>query len=135
MDEDLQRLARELRQETCPQRVLDEVARRLSAQARRPRRWGYALAGAAAGLALLCGVALWRRPAGGDTQRHADRALSGRMDSAQIAEQAEGALGYIGQILLEAGSHSEGVILKGAVPPLRSSLETVKNKIIGHVPL
>ena len=48
MDKDLQQLARELRNETCPQRVLDEVARRISAQAPPPIRFRYVIAVAVA---------------------------------------------------------------------------------------
>jgi ferric-dicitrate binding protein FerR (iron transport regulator) len=135
MDENLQRLTRELRKETCPQRVLDEVARRISAQTRRPGRFRYGIAGALAGLMLLCGLALWQWPTGADRHQRLHQAAGSKMDNAQIAEQAEGALGCIGRVLLDAGSQSEKVILQGAVPPLRSSLETAKNKIVDHIAL
>ncbi len=135
MHEDLQRLTRELRKETCPQRVLEEVARRISAQSPQPSRLRYALAGALAGLILLCGLALWQWPPGRDGHERLQQAAGSKIDNAQIAEQAEGALGCIGRVLLDAGSQSEKVILQGAVPPLRDSLETAKNKIVNHITL
>ena len=128
MDEKLQRLVRELRRETCPPRVLDEVARRIAAETRPPARFRYALAGAA-GLVLLACLAIWRWPAGG-----ADGHFAGRPQEARrVADQAEGALACIGEVLREASAHSERILLKGAVPPLRNSLETAKNKILEHI--
>ncbi len=135
MHENLQRLTRELRKETCPPRVLDEVARRIAAQSRRPTRFRYGIAGALAGLMLLCGLAMWHWPFGADGQRRLEQAAGTKADNAQITEQVEGALGCIGQVLLAAGSQSEKVILQGAVPPLRNSLETAKNKIVNHIAL
>jgi hypothetical protein len=133
MDEKLQRLARKLREETCPQRVLDEVARRLSTQARPPNRLRYRIAGVVAVLVLLCGITVWRWPAGGDAPERSKRAGRVSADSTRVAEEAEGALGCIGAILRDAGARSERVILKGAVPPLRNGLETAKNKILDHI--
>jgi hypothetical protein len=55
------------------------------------------------------------------------------MDSARAAQQAETALGCLGAALRDAGARSEEVILKAAVPPLRNSLQTAKNKIVNHI--
>jgi type II secretory pathway component PulM len=132
MDENLQRLARELRRETCPQRVLDAVARRLSAQGPAPGRVRFGITLAAAGLAVVFALTLWRWPAEKQARQQAELAER-RMDAAQVAEQAEGALGYIGRVLLDAGAHSEKVVLEGAVPHLRNSLETARNKIMDHI--
>ena len=135
MDESLQRLARELRRETCPQRVLDEVARRISTPTRPPARsrFRYALAALTAGAALLCGIVILRRPEGGNAQRQTVPVPPTGTDSRQVALQAEGALGYVGSILRDAGARSGHVILKGAVPPLRNSLETAKKKTLDRI--
>jgi hypothetical protein len=135
MDENLPRLGRELRKETCPQRVLDEVARRIAAQATAPSRFRSAVPALAVGLALLCVLAVWRWSAGGKVERGPKLAANPALDHARIAEQAEGALGFIGSILLDAGAHSETVISKRAIPPLRNSLETARNKIVNRLEL
>jgi hypothetical protein len=133
MHEDLQELARELRKETCPQRVLDEVARRISEQT--PRRFRYAIAAALAASVALCGIALWRWPGGRGSQRAPEVAQKEGIDRVLVARQAEGTLAYIGQVMVHAGAHSERVILNDAVPQLRNSLETAKNKIMNSIEL
>lgn len=135
MHEDLQQLARELRKETCPQRVLDEVARRISAQAPRPNPFRYAIATAFAAAVVLCGLGLWRWHTGGGSPQASQIAQEENIDRAQIARQAEGTLAYIGQIMVNASAHSEQVILNDAVPPLRNSFETAKNKIMNRIDL
>jgi len=146
MHEDLQQLARELRKETCPPRVLDEVARRISAQAPPPSPFRYGIAAALAALVVLCGIALWRWPRGEGAPRASEVAQKEALlrqkhyggqaiDRAQIARQAEGTLAYIGQVMVHASAHSERVILNEAVPPLRNSLETAKNKIMNSIEL
>jgi len=128
MDENLKRLIEELRNETCPQRVLDEVSRRRQAENVPARRqWEIAVIGALA--AVVLALALWRRPAGHENSDVAPVA----MDSAQAAQQAEVALECLGVALRDAGNRSEEVILKTAVPPLRNGLQTAKNKIINHI--
>jgi hypothetical protein len=57
------------------------------------------------------------------------------LNRAQVARQAEGALGLMGSILIKASAQSEKAILKGTVPPLRNGLETAKNKIINRINL
>ena len=133
MGENLPRLARELRKETCPPRVLDEVGRRISAQASPSRQLPYGIAAAVVGLVLLCCLAVWRPQPRGDVGRQAQ--LEVPSDPAKIAGQAEGALGFIGSILLEAGAHSEKVLSERAVPPLRNGFETTKNKITHRIEL
>ena len=137
MDEDLQQLVSELRKETCPQRVLDEVARRISEQTEPPNRFRYAIATALAALVVLCGIGLWRWPRGGGSgpQHVPELAQNAPIGREEAARQASGALAYIGQVLLEAGAHSERVILNDAVPQVRNSLETARNKIMNHTEL
>jgi len=135
MHEDLQQLARELKKETCPQRVLDEVARRISAQATQPNRFRYGIAAALAASVVLCGLSLLRWPRGGGFPRASEVAPKEIIDRALVVRQAEGTLAYIGQVMVHASAHSEKVILNDAVPPLRDSLETAKNKIVIRIEL
>jgi len=58
MDEDLKKLVEELRRETCPQRVIDEVARRLPGK--QPSRLRIEFAAACTAVLLLAGWGLWR---------------------------------------------------------------------------
>jgi hypothetical protein len=112
---------------------LDEVARRISEQT--PRRFRYAIAAALAASVVLCGIALWRWPGGGGSPRTSEVAQKEAIDRVQVARQAEGTLAYIGQVMVHAGAHSERVILNDAVPQLRNSLETAKNKIMNSIEL
>jgi hypothetical protein len=131
MDENLKRLVEELRKETCPQRVLDEVARRLPRKARSRLRIGFPVAVVAA--VVLSGLVLWRLPADRITHEKPNAGSPVAMHSARAAQQAEVALGCLGAVLRDAGTRSEEVILKTAVPLLRNSLQTAKNKISDHI--
>jgi hypothetical protein len=131
MDENLKRLVEELRIETCPQRVLDQVARRLARNARPRLRFEVAVTVVAA--VVFSAFALWRWPAGRHSHGKPDAGSPVTMDSARAAQQAETALGCLGAALRDAGARSEEVILKAAVPPLRNSLQTAKNKIVNHI--
>jgi hypothetical protein len=51
------------------------------------------------------------------------------VNSAQVAEEATLSLACIGKVLLEAGTHSEDVLLKAALPPLRKSLITLQTTL------
>jgi len=133
MDQDLQRLTDELRNEKCPQRVIDEVRRRI---ARRPRPHSlgvFKIASVTAVLALVCSLAVWHRPARGPTAHALKQAARTKPQSAQVARETEDALGYIGVILLDAGTHTRDILLNQAVPPLRNSLTTAKNKLLNHI--
>jgi len=135
MDEDLQQLARELRKETCPQRVLDEVARRISAQRPPPNRFRYRIAAGLAALVALCGFAFWRWPSRESSAPAPQVASKEVVDRVQVARQVEGTFAYIGQVMVDAGAHSQRVILNDAVPQLRNSFETAKDKLMNHIEL
>jgi hypothetical protein len=135
MQADLYRLTRELRKETCPGRVHDEVRRRTSPEASSPRRLRFAISVAVAGLVLACGLSVWRWQGGEKTRPQAELPERTTLDRARIANQAEAALGLIGCVLVNAGAHSERVISDRAVLPLRNSLELTKNKIIHNIEL
>ena len=132
MQEDLPGLARELRKETCPRRVIDQAWRRIAAETPQPRRLHYA---ALAGAVLLCGLLVRSRLAGGNAGRQPELAEQQAHGRRQAARQAETALGIIGTVLLDAGAHSETVISERVIPPLRNGLQTAKNKIIRHTEL
>ena len=131
MDEDLKKLVEELRRETCPQRVIDEVARRLPGK--QPSRLRIEFAAACTAVLLLAGWGLWRL----SEDRVAPPPPSGgsavATDSTRAARQAEVALGCLGIALRDAGTRSEEAILRTTVPRLRNSLQIAKNKIINHI--
>jgi len=133
MPQDLSPLTRELQKEICPQRVLDEVGRRISNQRPSPGRLRLSPYLAALGLVLVYCLALWRWQPEESARRQAKVIGNPRPDSAQIASQAEASLALMGNILLSAGVRSQEVILQQAVPPLRDSLQSAKNKIIQHL--
>jgi hypothetical protein len=166
MHEDLQRLTSELRQERCPQRVLDEVARRIAAQSTEvpaqketkktkdisvqpghsslpllPSVKGILLsyprflttAFVTAALLLVCSLAIWHRLSAREAQRHPDPSVVASLNRAQVVRETEGALGYIGCVLLDAGAHTEKIVLNQAVPRLRNSLTTTREKLLNHI--
>lgn len=135
MDPNLQKLVSELRKETCPQAVLDRVARRLSTTAHAPNPFRYRLTAVALGLVVICVVAVWQWKARDDAHERTKLANATRLESARIARETEWTLGYIGSVLRDASAHSGSVILKGAGPPLRDSLQKAKDKITELTPL
>ncbi len=129
MDENLQRLVRALREEKCPRRVHDAVAQEIAAQSPTVGRFRPALALAAVMVIVLGCLAIWRWPVADAPQRQPELAVQAPPDTTQVVAQAEGALGFIGHILIEAGAHSERAISQETVSPLRNSLENTKQKI------
>ncbi len=132
MQEDLSRLTRELQKETCPQGVLDEVGRRI--ESRSPSRRRFAIALAFASVVAVCCLVVWQWQARVNARQQAELERV-RLARVQVATQARDALGLIGMELVDAGAHSGKVISDRAVPPLRDSLQTAKNKIIQHIEL
>lgn len=133
MHEDVQLLIRELRAEKCPPRVLESVARRRARRPTPPRRLRTASAVAAVCIvALLAAVMVWRRP-NRDAVSPSQAFVSHRAQQVRVAEEAAAALGYIGNVLLEAAKHTQNTLLHEAIPPLRSGFEaagkTIENKI------
>lgn len=129
MQKDLHSLVRELRNETCPQRVIDRTQAILREDPPLPSRFRYALPLAVAALALLCSLLVWRQPAGKDAPPTNPAHLPGDPHM-QAARQTQRALALLGSALYEAGAHSEQVLSDRAIPPLRTSFQTAKNKII-----
>ena len=106
MQPDLPRLIRALKKETCPPRVLDEVQRRLAAERPSLRRLRFAIPIATAGLALACCLTVWRWNAVEHARQKAALAELNARERARTVNEAEGALGYVGSVLLQAGAHS-----------------------------
>src|SRR4051812_9402457 len=133
MQTKLTQLIRELKSEKCPQRVRDQVRGRISARESSPRRLRLAVPFAVASAALACGLIA------GQLQAHKylrEAQLAQRsVERARVAHQAENALGFVGSVLLSAGNDPGQIISDRAVPPLRNSFETAKNKITQQINL
>jgi hypothetical protein len=130
MDENLQRLIGQLRNEVCPQRVRDEVARHISSQELPAGPFRYAMSAATATLLILCGLVIWRWPQSRHTEPRPALAQPATVERARVIAQAEGALGYVGNALLRAGARSEIAVNKEAVDQLRNRFESATDKII-----
>ena len=130
MQRDVSGLVRELKKETCPQRVLDEVGRRIATKGSSPRRWRLAIPLAVVGLVVVCSLSIWRWQAGENARQQAKLVEQTTLDRARVASQAQDALGLLGSVLANAGADSGRIISDTAVPPLRDSFELAKNKII-----
>jgi hypothetical protein len=130
MDEELQKLIRQLQDEKCPPSVLDRVAQRISRQRTPARPLRSVLAWAVSIACLVGALALWEWQARRQAQlRTAElAAVQARANRALVVQQTQEAVGYIGQALVRAAAHTENALLREAVPPLRNSFEIVKNK-------
>jgi hypothetical protein len=132
----LAREVRELREETCPQRVIDETLRRIAAETPSPRRLRYVIPVAFAGFVLVCALLLARwRPAGGNAGRQSELAERQTHSRTQAAREVETALGLIGSALVDAGARSETVVSERAIPPLQHGFDTARDKLIRHTQL
>jgi hypothetical protein len=123
MDQELQKLIRQLQDQQCPPAVMERVVRRI-ARDKKPRlsvAWGVSI------VCLVGAIAFWHWQVRREARLLA--AAQVRADRAVVVQQAQEAFGYIGQALIRAAAHTENALSKEAVPPLRNSFETVKNKI------
>lgn len=139
MDDRLEKLIRELRDEKCPRSVTEQVARRTGQGAVADRWWrvtpGWSLVGAAGLTALVVAAMLFGPGRVGPDSRQAGDA--GRrtgfhpaaMDRAMVIEQAQGALVFIGRVLIEAGARTESALTTEAVPPLVEGFRTATTKL------
>jgi hypothetical protein len=133
MDPNLQRLARELRAERCPQCVLENVASRIVSKPSPVHWFQLSTVGFAVCIAALVAVlAVWRWP-NREARGPSPSVTPSRADQVRVAEQAGAALGYIGTVLLDAGKRTETIVVNEVVPPLRSGFDaaskTIKNKM------
>jgi hypothetical protein len=110
--------------------VVEEVQARIDRQRLPVARLGMRMG--VIGLAMtlpviLAALLVWHWPSRSPSQT----ARASHADQVCVAQQAGVALGYIGSVLLEAGRHSENVLLKEAVPPLRNGFEAT-SKILNN---
>ena len=133
MQTKLTQLIRELKNEKCPQRVRDRVRGRIAAREPSLPRFDLTVPLAVAAVALAFGLFLGQR----QTEKYARQAqlVQLSVERARVAHQAQDALGFVGSVLLSAGNDSGQIISDRAVPPLRNSFETAKNKIIPNLDL
>jgi len=85
------------------------------------------------GLAAICGLVIWQWPTAREAQRRPGSAVHASLSRAQVVREAEGTLGYIGCVLLNAGARTEKIVLNQAVPPLRNSVTTTREKLLNHI--
>jgi len=128
----LERELHELRKESCPQRVIDEVRRRIADETPAPKRLRYVMPAAFAGIVLVCGLVMARWRPTGNGGRQAEVA---KQQTRQAAREVETALGLIGTALIDAGTRSETVVSDRAIPPLQHGFDTAKDKIVRHTQL
>lgn len=125
MQEDLSRLTDELRKETCPQRVLGAVERRIAAKKSARARWRLAVPFVATAMFFAAGILTWRWQA---RERALQEARLAEQRT-QTAMQAENALKLMGSMVTDAAVDSGKIISNEAVPPLRNSFETAKTQL------
>ena len=130
MDQELQKLIRQFQEEKCPPNVLERVTQRISRD-KRPTRSLKPMLRWAATLACVFGaVVVWQFNARREQQLHtAELAAQAQADRALVVQQTRQAFAYIGQAVIRAAAHTENALSKEAVPPLRNSFETLKNKV------
>ena len=133
MQKKLTQLIQELKNEKCPQRVRDQVRGRIAAQESSSPRLRRAVPLALVVVVLMCGFFVWQQKARQNARQQARAQLA--LERAQVAHQAENALGLVGSMLLSAGNDSQQIISDRTVPPLRDSFETAKTKISQYIDL
>jgi hypothetical protein len=135
MRPEMQNLIRHLKDQQCPPAVLDRVKERIARDAAPRNRFRPVLAGTISIACLLLAFTLWQIHLLHEAQLlAAERAAAqARAQRALVLEQTEQAVGYIGHALLRAATHTQNALLKEAVPPLRNSFETVKNKVTNPI--
>lgn len=117
MPQELQKLIQQLREEKCPPAVLARVSELISPP--KPRRaWRHAWAWSLSTACVVSALIFWQWSATRKTHRRAE-----------AARQTQEAFGYIGMAIMRAAAHTENALLKEAVPPLRDSFETVRNRV------
>lgn len=125
MDDHLQRLKRELRSEKCPPHVLGRVREQIALE-RSSRTTGFRLPVFASVAVILILVVLAIFQLSKSPHLSSQEAHVATIDAAQVAEETRLSLACIGHVLLEASRYSEAVILKEALPPLRSGFWTLQ---------
>jgi len=131
MDQELQKLIRQLQDEKCPPTVLDRVAQRIGREKTPAPHLRSALACAVSIACLLGVVSVWQTQSRRESQRVAAERVGAqaKADRALVVQQTQEAFGCISQALLRAAVHTENALLKEAMPPLRNGFQIVKTKV------
>jgi hypothetical protein len=75
-------------------------------------------------------VVAWQFNVRREQQLHtAELAAQAQANRALVVQQTRQAFAYIGQAVIRVAAHTENALSKEAVPPLRNSFETLKNKV------
>lgn len=132
MDQELQKLIRELQHEKCPPAVMERVTQRISREKSAGPSLRPYVAWAVSITLLLGTVAFWQWQGHREAKRVAAAELAveqARASRALVLQQTQEAFGYIGQAVIRVAAHTENALSKQAVPPLRNGFETLKNKV------
>ena len=132
MDQELQKLIRQLQHEKCPPAVMERVTQTISREKKAAGSWRPHLAWAVSIVLVLGAVVFWSRQNSREARRVAivdEVTEQARANRALVVRQTGEAFGYIGEAFIRAAALTENAISKQAVPPLRNGLETVKNKM------
>jgi hypothetical protein len=123
MPKDFSEIARALRNETCPESVIENARRRIRAERNARRPAFYAPAAAMVLIAALaCGIVFWRAEVNARRQALAAQRV-------QTIHQARAALALIGNVMTGAGANAGQTIVQRTLPPLREGLRDCKDKI------
>jgi hypothetical protein len=136
MEDALQKLVRELRNERCPDAVLDRVAQQISRDTRVPRPWQRPAMWVTASVLLLAVLTVWHWLPSRDTKIKTAQITTAALTEADrtlVIQRTQGVLVYIGHTMIEAAAHTENAILSEAVPPLRNGFLTAKNKVTNSI--
>jgi hypothetical protein len=130
MDEHLQRAVENLRKEKCPPEVLGEVRRRVQAEVGQQKHsFGFRMVvSTSVALLILASVVFISKPAPKEIYTSNQTELVEK-DSRQIIEETQIALASIGRVLISAGRSTETILSEQILPPLRGSVQTIKDKL------
>lgn len=130
MDDNLQRAVESLRNEKCPPEILGEVRRRVHTEAgRRKHTFGFRMVvGTSVALLTLASVVFLSKPVP-EKIYTSSQIEPVEKDSRQIIEETQIALASIGRVLISAGRSTETILSEQILPPLRGSVQTIKDKL------
>lgn len=130
MDEHLQRAVENLRKEKCPPEVIGKVRRRVHSEAEQQKHlFGFRMVvGTSVALLILASAVFLSKPAR-EKIHTSSQIESVEKDSRQIIEETQIALASIGRVLISAGRSTETILSEQILPPLRGSVQTIKDKL------
>lgn len=135
MDENLKRLTRELRSVKCPPEVLARVHREIDREKSPSSRPRLAVLAVAAAALVLTAILVLQRGAAPNPEETAMPGNMTQADAQRVIDETQISLAYIGAALIKAGDHSEAVISKQIMPPLRGGFEKAAKTILNQMKL